>query len=204
MYAPAAPPMISAANSSPRPKPQIRPEKRRLLHDQRERREDGDRHAGHAERVAERAVFGLDKPFSAWMKHTEATRYRRVTTFRLIYAPSLPASFFGSFFLNISSIRRRHEKAAEHVHGCEHHSERAEELARAADREAGREHRADDHDRRDRVRHRHQRRMQRGRDVPHHVIADVDRQHEDDQVDHRVIDDVHFHVHVPVTPMPAA
>jgi len=31
-----------------------------------------------------RAVDGEDKPFKAWMKHTDATRYSSVTTFMLI------------------------------------------------------------------------------------------------------------------------
>ena len=45
--------------------------------------------------------------------------------------------------------------------------------------------RAQDDDRRNRVRHRHQRRVQRMRHVPDHLEADEDRQHEDDEVLHK-------------------
>ena len=42
-----------------------------------------------------------------------------------------------------------------------------------------------DHDHRGNgVGHRHQRRMQRRRHAPHHVIADEDRQHEDREAEH--------------------
>ena len=69
-YAPAAPPMTSAA-AAPRPSPMAR--KPRMLHDQRERGEDGDRHAGHAEQCCRGCeVVGWDRPFNAWMKQTEA------------------------------------------------------------------------------------------------------------------------------------
>jgi hypothetical protein len=44
--------------------------------------------------------------------------------------------------------------------------------------------RAENDDRRDRVGHRHQRRVQRMRHVPDHLEADEHRQHEDDEVLH--------------------
>ena len=53
--------------------------------------------------------------------------------------------------------------------------------------DADREQRADHDHRRDRVGHRHQRRMQRGRHAPHHVIADEDREHEDREAEHEGI-----------------
>src|SRR5690606_19499688 len=64
-------------------------------------------------------------------------------------------------------------------------------LAEAGFGERRRQHGADDDDRRDGVGHRHQGRVQRWRDVPYDVVADVDRQHEDDQVDDRGADGFH-------------
>ena len=53
---------------------------------------------------------------------------------------------------------------------------------------ADREQRADHDHRGDRVGHAHQRRVQRRRHRPHHVVADEHRQHEDRQAEHERID----------------
>jgi hypothetical protein len=57
---------------------------------------------------------------------------------------------------------------------------------------SGRDQRADDDHRRDGVGHRHQRRVQRRRHRPHHVIADEHREHEDRQPEHEGV--YRFHV----------
>jgi len=119
-----------------------------------------------------RADDGDDKPFSAWMKQTEATRY---SGFRLL-------------FLEHFEHALGDEEAAEHVHRGQGHGQRAHDLAEHPFGKAGGEHGADDDDGGNGVRHRHQRRVQRRRHGPDDVVADVDRQHEDDQVDDGVAD----------------
>ena len=131
-------------------------------------------------------VVGCDRPFSAWMKQTLATRYSSVTRLRLICGlPSrgLPPGAFLSFFLNISSMRRVTRKPPKMLTAASATASTPMVLPSEGLGERRGEHGADDHDRRDRVGHRHQRRVQRRRDGPHHVVADVDGQHEDDQVD---------------------
>ena len=59
---------------STQPEHQIRAERGRLFHDQRNGGEHRDGHADHAEHVAADRVVGCDSPFSAWMKQTLATR----------------------------------------------------------------------------------------------------------------------------------
>ena len=77
----------------------------------------------------------------------------------------------------------RDEEAAEDVDRGERDREHAHRLAeRAVSVSAAASIAPTIDDRRDRVGHRHQRRVQRRRDGPHDVVADVDREHEDDQV----------------------
>jgi hypothetical protein len=54
--------------------------------------------------------------------------------------------------------------------------------------EAGGKHRADDDDGGNGVGDGHQRRVQGRRDGPDHVVADVDRQHEDDEIGNGMTD----------------
>ncbi|KZS01358.1 Uncharacterized protein APZ42_002014, partial [Daphnia magna] len=84
------------------------------------------------------------------------------------------------------------QEATEDVDRGQGHGQGAHCLAQRGDGEGGGQHGADDHDRRDGVGHGHQRGVQGGGDVPDHVVADVDRQHEDDQV----VDAVRNHIHV--------
>jgi hypothetical protein len=44
-----------------------------------------------------RAVAGDDRPFSAWMKHTDAIRYSIVTRFMEMLMPAPLVAAFGSF-----------------------------------------------------------------------------------------------------------
>src|SRR5690606_24995704 len=52
-------------------------------------------------------------------------------------------------------------------------------------------HRTDNDDGRDGIGDCHERRMQRGSDIPHDVESDIDRQHENDDVDKGGIDSFH-------------
>src|SRR4029077_4726248 len=137
-----------------------------------------------------REVDGCDKPFSAWMKHTEAIRYSNTTSSKLRVIVPLPGqrlllravARLGLFFLEHLQHPLGDQEAAEHVDRRQRHGQNAH---RASERRFGQrsgQHGADDDDRGDRVGHRHQRCVQRRRNVPYDVIADVDRQHEDDQV----------------------
>src|SRR5690606_29100274 len=150
-----------------------------------------------------RDVVGCESPFSAWMKHTEATRYSITTRFMLMGwlrcwrvrwwsgRGFRLAAFRGRFLLEHLEHPAGDEETAEDVDGGKRHGEHAHRLAEARFRERRREHGPDDDDRGDGVGHRHQRRMQGRRDVPDDVVADVDRQDEDDQVDDRDADSFH-------------
>src|SRR5579864_8470691 len=89
-----------------------------------------------------------------------------------------------------------HKEAAENVHRGESQGDEAERTRpqRAVivgdQRDADREQRADHDDRGDGVGHRHQRRVQRRRHRPDHVIADEHREHEDRQPEHERVNDV--------------
>ena len=84
-------------------------------------------------------------------------------------------------------VHRQHalgdEEAAEDIHRGEDQSEEAEDHGERRARRDGagpdRQQRADHDHRGDRIGDRHQRRVQRRRHVPHDVIADEHRQHED-------------------------
>src|SRR5438876_4655054 len=91
----------------------------------------------------------------------------------------------GSGFLLLEHAKHAlgHEKAAEHIDRHQRHRDDAEPTAPVEVRRAGREHRADQDDARDRIGQRHQRRMQRRRHVPYDVVADEYRQNEYDQID---------------------
>ncbi|SAL88455.1 hypothetical protein AWB67_07600 [Caballeronia terrestris] len=74
MYEPAAPPMISAANSSPRPKPRLDPRSAACFTISASVVRMAIAMPVMPNVLPSRAVFGLDKPFNAWIKHTEAMR----------------------------------------------------------------------------------------------------------------------------------
>src|SRR5882724_8765966 len=132
---------------------------------------------------------GFESPRSAMMNRTPATRYRR--------AEMLAFMARCSFLL---LVHRQHplgdQEAAEDVDGSEHQRNEAQRASpdRAVvipgQRDADREQRADDNDRGDGVGHRHQRRMQRRRHRPDHVVADEHRQHENRQPEHEGINGV--------------
>src|SRR5512146_287382 len=61
-------------------------------------------------------VVGCDRPLSAWMKQTLATRYSRVTRFRLI--GSTLALLARRLLLEHLQHAPRDEEAAEHVDRC--------------------------------------------------------------------------------------
>ena len=85
----------------------------------------------------------------------------------------------------------RDEEAAEDVHRRQRDGQDAHRAAGPGFGVRRRQHGSDDHDGRNGVGDRHQRRVQRRRHRPHDVVADVDREHEDDQVGDGVRD---FHV----------
>jgi hypothetical protein len=88
----------------------------------------------------------------------------------------------------------RHQKAAEDVDARQQNTQGAED---AGERDRltldvdDLQHRADDDDAGNGVGYRHKRRMQRGRHVPHHVVAHENRQYEDGQIDNKRIDITH-------------
>src|SRR5690606_25499570 len=84
------------------------------------------------------------------------------------------------------------EESAENIDRGERDGEDAHRFAQAGVRQGGGEHGAHDDDGRNGIGHRHQRRVQGGGDVPDHVVADVDGQHEDDEVDDGVVDEFHY------------
>ncbi|VDO17697.1 unnamed protein product, partial [Brugia timori] len=145
------------------------------LPDQRAGGQHGDRHAGHAEDVAADRGGGMAQ---ALERLDEADAGQQVQQGDE-HAP-------------------RDQEAAEDVDRRQRDGQHAHGLAQAGLGERGGQHGAHDDDRRDGVGHGHQRRVQRGRDGPHHVVAHVDGQHEDDEVDDGVRDDVHgfFSSHV--------
>ena len=76
------------------------------------------------------------------------------------------------FFLNIDSIRCVTRKPPKMFTLASVTAMKPNAVAQPDSAEPGRQHRADDDHRGDRVGHRHQRRVQRRRDVPDHVVAD--------------------------------
>src|SRR4029077_12902119 len=117
-----------------------------------------------------RDVAGLDSPRSDRMNNTPATRYRIAARLAFISGPHLPSTRRGACHsLGLLLVHRQHalgdEEAAEDIHAGEDQRDEAE--APRPPRSAGdhadadREQRADHDHRRNRVGHRHQRRMQR-------------------------------------------
>src|SRR3954470_16917436 len=86
----------------------------------------------------------------------------------------------------------RDEEAAEDVDRGEHQADETDHAGEARplhdQRHADGKQRADHDHRGDRVRDRHERRMQRRRHRPHHVVADEDREHENRQPEHGRVD----------------
>src|SRR5262249_21328880 len=99
----------------------------------------------------------------------------------------------------------RDQKAAEDVHRGECERDEAEParpqraVVTGHELDANGEQRADHDDRRDRVGHRHQRRVQRRRDRPHHVVTDEYGEHENREAEHERIDGLYpvFHAGSP-------
>src|SRR6476661_8775807 len=109
-----------------------------------------------------RAVDGCDSPFSARMKHTDATRYHSATWLALIAGSVLCGRLRGRLLaLEHLEHALRDEEAAERIDRCEHDGGDAHPPTPVERGGPRREHRADEHDGRDRVGDRHERRVQR-------------------------------------------
>ena len=165
------------------------------------------RHADHAEQVA--APAGLRAGQAAQRQDEEDAGDEIGSAARLAFmrmgpssrAPSLPCvgatgnerhHFF--FFWYIASMRwvtRKPPKMLTEANQRDE-AERARHdraaVARPTSDTADGQQRADDDHRGDGVGHRHQRRVQRRRHAPDHVVADEDRQHEDRQAKDERID----------------
>ena len=150
--------------------------------DQRQRDQQRDRHADHAVDVAAPCGVRARQPLE---REDEAHCGDQIPQCELVRAHpySFAAPVPRSFFLNMSSIRCVTRKPPNTLIDTSVTADDAEPAAPVEIRRARREHRADHDDARDRVGQRHQRRVQRRRHVPDDVVADEDRQHEDDQVD---------------------
>src|SRR5882672_10579408 len=144
-----------------------------------------------------RDVAGLDSPRSDIMNSTPATRYSTAARLAFISGSPLSSSPRGARrSLGLLLVHRQHalgdKEAAEDVYAGEDQrdeTEAARPATAAGDHgNADREHRADHDHRRDRVGHRHQRRMQRGGHRPDHEVADEHGKHENRQPEHEGID----------------
>src|SRR5487761_1949636 len=147
---------------------------------------------------------GLDRPRSDKMNRTPATRYRTAARLAFIWRPPLSSSPRGARrSLDLLLVHREHalgdQEAAKDIHAGKDQRDEAEAArprpAAADHRDADREQRADHDHRGDRVGHRHQRRMQRGRHRPHHEITDEHGEHENRQPEHEGIDGLRNMVH---------
>ena len=155
-----------------------------------ERGEHGDRHADHAEQVALPAGLRARQPAQRQDEQDAGDEIEQRGEIRRSLRVSL------LFLL----VHRQHalgdQEAAEDVHRGEDQRDEAERarperaIVIGDQRDADREQRADHDHRGDRVGHRHQRRVQRRRHRPDHVVADEDRQHEDREPEHEGIDGV--------------
>src|SRR5690606_41294340 len=106
-----------------------------------------------------RDVVGCESPFSAWMKHTEATRYSITTRFMLMgwlrcwrvrwwSGRGFPlAAFRGRFLLEQLAHPAGDEETAGDVDGGKRHGEHAQRVAQARVRERRRAHGPHHHDR---------------------------------------------------------
>src|SRR3984957_18605909 len=140
---------------------------------------------------------GLDSPRSDMMNSTLATRYNTAARVAFISRPPLSSSPRGARrSLGFLLVHRQHplgdQEAAEDIHAGKNQRDEAEAArpgpAAADHGDADREQRADHDHRGDRVGHRHQRRVQRGRHRPHHEIADEYGKHENRQPEYEGID----------------
>src|SRR5882724_7102786 len=142
---------------------------------------------------------GLDSPRSERMNRTPATRYRTAARLAFIWRPPLSSSPRGARrSLDLLLVHREHplrdQEATEDIHRGKDQRDEAEaarpDPAAADHGDADREQRADHDHRGDRIRHRHQRRMQRGGHRPHHEIADEHGEDENRQPEYKGIDDL--------------
>src|SRR4051794_13306132 len=148
---------------------------------------------------------GLERPRSDRMNRTPATRYSSAARLAFIgKAPWYPSSENRPCrSLNFLLVHREHalgdKEATENVHRRKNQRDEAETArpdSTAADHcNPDREQRADHDHRRDRVGHRHQRRVQRWSDRPHHEIADEHREHKNRQPEHEGVDGLRDMVH---------
>ena len=151
----------------------------------------GDRHADHAEQVALPAGLRARQPAQRQDEQDagdeieqrgEIGGHRRV-----------PHFFFFWYMPSMRWVTRKPPKMLTEARtSATKPSARAQigPASLADQRHADREQRADHDHRGDRVGHRHQRRVQRRRHRPDHVVADEDRQHEDREPEHERIDRV--------------
>src|SRR6266508_3540869 len=133
------------------------------------------------------AVFGEERKRSARMKATIVTRYAKAIASLLDIWP--PASF------EHSQHAVGDDESAHDIHRPEGDcDERDDADPRRQMRETGDDDRADEDDAVDRVRPRHERRVQHRRHLRDHLEADEDRQHQ-----HRDLDDDQRGAHVAAT-----
>src|ERR1700693_845259 len=150
-------------------------------------------------KLPRRDVAGLDSPRSDRMNRTPATRYKTAARLAFISGPPLSSSPRGARrSLGFLLVHREHalgdQEAAKDIHAGKYQRDEAETARPAAaarnhadaDRKQGADH---DH-RGDRIRHRHQRRMQRRGHRPHHEVADEHGEDENRQPDYKGIDDL--------------
>src|SRR3954464_14923469 len=133
------------------------------------------------------------------MNNTPATRYSTADRLAFISGPHLPSTPRGACrSLRLLLVHRQHalgdKEAAEDVHAGEDQRDEAEAARPAAAArdvgDAAGQQRADHDHRGDRIRHRHQRRVQRRGHRPHHEIADENGENEDRQPEDEGIDDL--------------
>ena len=150
-----------------------------------QRRDDGDDHADHAVAVAVARAFGRRQ--AAQRENEQHARDEIGEGGEIgVHRLARPRHFF-SFFLYIASMRWVTRKPPKMFTEARISAAKPRSLGEPrVGRERGngnRDQRADDDHRRDRIGHAHQRRVQRRRHAPHHVVADEDRQHENRQAE---------------------
>src|SRR6195952_3231152 len=138
------------------------------------------------------------------MNNTPATRYRIAARLAFISGPHFPSTPRGACHsLGLLLVHRQHalgdKEAAENIHAGEDQRDEAEAArparARRDHADADREQRADHDHRGDRIRHRHQRRMQRRGYRPDHEIADEHGEDENRQPEYKGIDGLRDMLH---------
>ena len=131
-----------------------------------------------------RACAGYERKRSARMKADDRDQVEQVRDVAAHAPSSVVASRLGSRFLNISSIRSVTTKPpTTFADASTTATNPTTVVQRVLVVDAGDEHRADDHDPVDRVRARHQRRVQQRRHLRDHLEAEEDREHEDRQLE---------------------